>query len=824
MSQHQIGIEVAAIGDITHSVNNATTSYAQSLPISLSFIIFATAAILLVISLIKIKSLQKSLKEALRTQWEHEHILSSASSGYYYYDTKKHKEIFSIVLVRMLNFLAKVDTFEQLLTYFEPTERIKLHSLYQSLLDGKKNDVVRLKALVRGNKIFFECSGDRIVDSNGALSGIVIWFYDITNDTKIRRTLSAEAQQKDTAIEQYSLIINNASFPMWVRNKDLRIIFCNPCYKQIIGDEENENTKYFPELTSGIKAVAEWSQETTSVQYAEHHIVINGERRLMRVTEMPAQNEEYFVGYAKDITDLEDARKEVERHLSAQSDLLESSACANAVFGSDTKLKFYNNAFARLWSLDTKWLDNAPTYGELLEILREKRKLPEQTNFQKFKQEQLRWFTDLLEPHDDFIHLPDGRALRVIVIPHALGGLLFSYEDMTDKLEFERSYNTMMAVQKATLDNLNEGICVFGPNGRITLHNPTFAKMWHLKQSFLESEPHISEVLDATQSFYSFGENWDFFKDDMVAEVFRRSASLNRIERADGSVLDVVTVPLPDGATLITYVDVTDSTLVERSLRERNEALQEADRLKTEFLANVSYELRSPLTTIIGFSEMLKDQILGALNEKQAEYVSGIHNSSQYLISLINDILDLASIEAGYMTLEPSRFDIHESLHSILPLIQERTKEHHIDIEFKCNKNIGKLFGDERRIKQAIFKLLSNAIKFTEDEGQITLGAKRAQKGEIAIWVEDNGIGISPKDQKDLFEKFKKSSNSTSHNRSGAGLGLTVVKNFIELHGGHITLESTVGKGTKVTCYLPRDNQELRFLSPTEQSKEKGDK
>jgi signal transduction histidine kinase len=239
---------------------------------------------------------------------------------------------------------------------------------------------------------------------------------------------------------------------------------------------------------------------------------------------------------------------------------------------------------------------------------------------------------------------------------------------------------------------------------------------------------------------------------------------------------------------------------VHRSLQERNEALETAGRLKSEFIANVSYELRTPLNAIIGFAEILTNQYFGELNPRQLDYSRGILDSSHRLLSLINDILDLATIEAGYMTLETEQVDIHSLTASVLALTRERARKQNLNLEFNCPPGVGSIVADERRLKQALFNLISNAIKFTPAGGTITLGAER-QGSEVALIVADTGVGIPREHQERVFDKFER---GNPHVRqSGAGLGLSLVKSFIELHGGRVEMSSEPGSGTKVICWLP---------------------
>ncbi len=411
-------------------------------------------------------------------------------------------------------------------------------------------------------------------------------------------------------------------------------------------------------------------------------------------------------------------------------------------------------------------------------------------------------FTSLIEGQEELLHLPDERTLRLVVSTHPFGGLTFVYEDVTDKLALERSYNTLIEVQRETLDNLYEAIAVYGSDGRLKLSNPAYSRIWRLSPADLQGEPHFSDIVEKTRAFFDDGSDWPELKSRIIARVTGPVLSNQPLERRDGSTLQAASVPLPDGNVLLSYLDVTDSTRVQRALRERNEALETAGRLKSEFIANVSYELRTPLNAIIGFAEILTNQYFGELNPRQLDYSRGILDSSHRLLSLINDILDLATIEAGYMMLETEHIDIHSLMASVLALTRERARKQNISLEFDCPHDLGTLSADERRLKQALFNLISNAIKFTPAGGTIRLAARR-DNGGVTLTVADNGVGIPSEDQARVFEKFERG--NPQARQSGAGLGLSLVKSFIELHGGRVEIVSETNKGTTITLFLPAD-------------------
>lgn len=617
--------------------------------------------------------------------------------------------------------------------------------------------------------------------------------------------LALENERLKQELRRYSNIINSSPNMLWMRDENLAITFCNLVFSEVAEETTDDIVTLGDiELFKGHRALAQRAWDSGQEVIERRHVIVGGERRLYIIREVPLKREGMMVGFGVQITELEQAQEEIQRHVSALRDLLESSTSAMAIYGKDQRLKFYNFAFVTLWKFDETWLDTEPTYGEVLENMRERRKLPEQANFKAFKDSQVKLFTTLIETEEEFFYLPDGKTLRVIAIPHALGGILFAYEDVTDRLALERSYNTLIAVQRETLDNLHEGIVVFGENGRLTLSNPTFMKQWGLTPEFTASEPHIRDVLTKCRDLF-VTDDWDKFLSNLVARFQQRQFFALRFERSDSTVLDCACVPLPDGATLLSFTDMTASTLVERSLRERTEALEAADKLKTEFLANMSYELRSPLTSISGFAEMLQKQYVGPLNDIQKDYIGGIYQSAQQLAALISDIIDLATVEAGYIKMEMTEFDIRPTIDNVIALLSERMKLKDVTMTVSVASDIVTMEADETRVKQIIGNLISNAVKTTKAKGHIVIDVNYTMlgdgaRGPIGITVRDDGPGIEPERQAHLFDPFFHGSLKQG---ADAALGLSLVKRFVELHGGEVSVESEAGKGTSVRCTFP---------------------
>ncbi len=266
--------------------------------------------------------------------------------------------------------------------------------------------------------------------------------------------------------------------------------------------------------------------------------------------------------------------------------------------------------------------------------------------------------------------------------------------------------------------------------------------------------------------------------------------------------------PFPEETVNLLQTFATQSVLaiqnarLFRELADKSQQLEAASQHKSEFLANMSHELRTPLNAIIGFSEVLLERMFGEVNEKQVEYLQDILSSGQHLLSLINDILDLSKVEAGRMELALAPFHLPVTLENAVTLVKERAARHGIVPALDVDPRLGELVGDERKIKQVLLNLLANAVKFTPEGGRISLKAVLTD-GSVEISVSDTGVGIAPEDQGAIFEEFRQVGSDDTGKREGTGLGLTLAKKFVELHGGRIWVESKVGKGSTFTFTLP---------------------
>jgi signal transduction histidine kinase len=746
-----------------------------------------------------------------------EEVLSTAPDGFFRWTLDDEGGILDERCSRRLAVLlglygGTAARFEDVLACFSAADAARLDAYRRRLHEEGEAFDIELPLREGTRRILIV--GCRAASPEGLPLADMLWLRDVTEGAAAVAKLEAEKKNLYLERDRLRALLDGLPLPVWLRDGDLTPVACNRAYAGAVDMEGPEqaieaNAELVPAATvREARALAARARASGLPRSGAFHLVMGGARRLADLTETPIITSEglFTVGMAIDQTRQEELQNQLERHIAAHAEVLENLGTAIAIFGSDTKLAFFNTAFSVLWRLDPDWLNSQPTYGNLLDSLRDHRRLPEAADYRAFKEEELRRFTSLLEAREDLLHLPDERTLRRVISAHPFGGLLFTYEDVTDALALERSHKTSLAVHRETLDNLHEGVAVFSSDGRLRLSNPAYGRIWNMTPEALAGEPHITELIALHRPLFTTAGDWPAVQEGMLALFAERIPRHGRIERSDGAILDYASVPLPDGAVLTTWMDVSDSAHVERALRERNDALAAADRLKSEFIANVSAEVKTPLATVLAYSEMLSNEHFGTLSPRQRDYSTGITDSAQHLQQVLSDILDLATIEAGQMTLQLNAVDVHAMLTSVLGLARERVRQKQIAMEFNCPLEIGWMVADERRIRQVLFNLLSNAVKSTPKGGRITFAATRQPGPDgdmIAFTIADSGAGTSAAAQERMFAGFVRPEDDGGDEPQGTGLGLTLVKSFVELHGGRVEVRSAEGQGTTVTLHVP---------------------
>ena len=619
--------------------------------------------------------------------------------------------------------------------------------------------------------------------------------------------VAREAHERMAALdlaerETYALlsILDALPAPAWRRDRRGQIVFVNRAYTAAVEAESADDAinRGLEWLEKPVRdKAAQAASEGRNFQ-ARVSAIFAGRRGFADIHEWPSGDGRF--GLAIDVSDHETLRTAMARETESHIRTLDQVPTAIAIFDGQMRLTFCNAAFRELWGLEPNFVSSMPQESELLDQLRANRRLPEQVDFKGWKQDFLDAYR-AIETREAIWHLPDNRTLRVVTNANPQGGVTRLFDDVTERFRLASQFTALSRVQSETIDTLREGVAVFGTDGRLKLHNSAFADLWALDDALIGTGPHIDEIIAASRPLFDKADEWAALRGAVAGLHDRRSAMLRRFERKDGSVLDCATAPLSDGATLITFSDVTASVNIERALKERAEALETAGELRDRFVHHVSYELRSPLTNVIGFTDLLSAGIVGALNEKQQDYVGHIQQSSKALMALIDDILDLASLDTGELSLNAEETDISETIESAVAGVRDRLAESHLLLTLDVPSDIGRFMADGKRVRQILFNLLSNAVGFSRSGGRITVRARRDDDNHILLSVEDEGRGIPADLIERVFDRFETHTKGTKHR--GPGLGLSLVRAFVELHGGYVRIESVPDKGTKVICLFP---------------------
>lgn len=659
-------------------------------------------------------------------------------------------------------------------------------------------DELREKALVFTDVI--ETVNGTPLEVSGRTSGgsAIVRFANLSDERAMHAKLVADHERVSGTMETLQALMDKVDMPIWVRASNGNLSWVNRKFAEAVECEDSAATTEQKSELFGAQALRAISQQCSQSGFFKDEVstVIGGDRYMFDVVE--ASGGFGTAGLGVDKTETDAVRKELSKTISSHEETLDELTTAVAMFDEKERMRFHNQAFAKLWNLDASLLEDKPSVTMFLEKLRTNGQLPEQPEWRRWKDELLSAFR-ATEPQEHWWHLPDSRTVRVVLNPHPKGGLTWVFENLTERIDLESRFKTMVRVQGETLDNLAEGVVVFGADGVLQLANPAFEKFWQISDIMQKDQIHVSDISRAISERGEDAQAWENFAGVITAFDDERMDSVGKVIVGE-QTLSWMVVPLPNGQTMITFVDTTAADQIERALRERNDALERTAHLKDRFIKHVSYELRSPLTSIMGFADLLSMEQIGPLNEKQREYMSHIEMSSNALLETTDDILDLATVDAGIMELNFEEVEIESIMRAAAQTVEARLAEHKIDLALRVAPDAGSIVADRSRILQVMENVLANAADFAPESTTVTFTAERVEDGVI-FKVRDRGPGIDAEALKNVFERFH--TEAGGRNR-GAGLGLAIVKSFVDLHDGDVSIDSAHERGTEVALKFPQ--------------------
>lgn len=695
-------------------------------------------------------------------------------------------------------------SFDALLEHFTPDSAEALATALNEMRSGERPFMLELQNTTRTKS--FLVSGFRTRSAKYKNIIDTLWVQETTDTTKKLASLGEKARELEKENTLFKQAFDSLPFPVWLRSEELQIAACNPAYaKAVHADSPEQAVLLGSELVyekspREAKVLAAAARAAGKEKKAREFVVMEGKRRWVEASEIPLPAQLYSknktIGFVRDITQEQELQNSLQNHIASHNGVLEHLKTAIAVFDADMRLQFYNTSFMNLWDLEAEWLDSSPTYSHVLDMLREKRRLPENRDFSAYKTREIKYFTSLVAATEDILHLPSGMTLRRMLTPHPLGGLLITYEDVTGHLTMERSMTVLNETQYTVINHLREAILLFGRDGRLRLANTAYLTLWQISDSAFNKPPlTIVEVIEKQKPFFENENNWEALKEQLLGVITSHTGEIFQILRPDGKVLEFVAAGLPDGGIFVSFLDVTEEEK-SSSLAEEKETLLsrfkqttvQAEKLRAVFLEQLGREINPQLSSLTDAVQKLSDNAGQRLSRRQKTCLQTIFDSSSELKILFDDLADLALIETGSAVLELDSVDARGLLNGIMNTVKEQAKNKNVSLHLSCPDVLPTLIADKKRLKQVLFYLINNAVSAAFKDGTVSLSVYTENKN-LVIALEEKSLDV-------------KNDSDTINFAAQNGFAASLIRGFIEMHGG--TLAVSDKKGTKKTqIYLP---------------------
>ena len=641
-----------------------------------------------------------------------------------------------------------------------------------------------------------------MIETQGRASGSIVFvrFVELTGTHAELSRLQSESARLRTEHDRVIDLLDRSGVAAWLTGEDGGLTLATRGYRRALEIEEIEVGEPSQLLQSADMDGVRKAHESGETTYRGRHPVIwAGERRTMDV--IHTHSEQGFAGLAIDRSEWKVAQDELELERRSTLELLDRLASAVVTFDAARHLRFCNDAFLKMWGLRDKQVSGTSNAG-LLDLLRTEGHIAEPRDFRA-------WRDALMEPYggadavEDRWQLPDGRTLALVVHPAADGGTTWIFEDISEAFQLRSRHTGLLRVREETLDALEEAVAVFGPDGRLKLSNPAFASLWGLGAVHVVADTPVTTLSEvAVKRLDDVNRrSWEEIAaavSDHDDERRSRSGELS-LTGKEGRTVRWTLAPLPGGQTMATFLDVTDSRRVERALRDRAEALQAAQRTKTRTLRHISRAFREPLTTILGFSDMLRSGMAGEMTERQTGYVGDVATAAGSMHQMVDNILDLATLDAGMAELDPRPTDVETVVEEAETSVADLLRERRLALKVVGTQDVGEMVADPLRLRQILHNLLAHAARHSPSGGTVQLDVKR-RRHDVTFTVRDEGPGIVGETIDEIVTRQEATEDGD------LGLGLTLVKTLVELHGGTIAHEHDES-GTAFHCTLPHEGR-----------------
>ena len=524
------------------------------LTISLAFPVLAIWLIM------RAKRLKNELKKQSHANKYYEEMLYASKDGYLtcsYYKNKEYQYC-SRRLATLLNLKnGENSTLAEVLSIFDRKDAEKINAFFMGL---NRNGLSFETIVKTKSKKTFTITGTRINSADSEVSSNCLWFRDISKATDFIDRVTEEACLCREQLEDYRILIDNIPCPVWLRNENLEISLLNRPYLKLIGLKDfkditpDNTTLHDLGNTTNLLELAKNAKESNTAQKKQINILADGDLKKYEITEQPHYDSSLkttrTIGSLVDITGFDEAKRSYQVHLDSHLDILSSLDTAFCIINTKHIFTFGNAAFLKLWNLPENFIDNSPHYNLFLDAIREKKTLPEVSDFKAYKEEENKAFDALTEQREDLLYIPDGRPFRRIRAPHP-DGTLIAYEDISERLADARRLSDLISVQQGILDNICESIVIFSPMLKLKTYNIAFLQLWELNPTALDTAPYLRDVLDLHKARLPEIENWETFREDMLKHI--TACTPFTLKLKNKQKISVTPAVLPDTSLMITY-------------------------------------------------------------------------------------------------------------------------------------------------------------------------------------------------------------------------------------------------------------------------------
>ena len=614
------------------------------------------------------------------------------------------------------------------------------------------------------------------------------------DDTHQKSASKIDASELDKILDFLPVYI-------WQKNRNLQVTYCNEAYAKALEASKDyviaNNVKLISASRRGV--YVDQSLYSTKPKKNTEHVVINGSRRLLSIEETPFTKDGKSTGVAIDITDKEEIETNFRNYQKHTEEVFNNISVPVAIFDANTILVFANQAIIRMFSVAEVDIYKNYKFADIMNYLLTRGSIIASEDILKYKAKAKELFQEVIEPHCTTIHLTNGNVLSVTITPNHSGGLVFVFEDITDKVQLERKVNSVSSIYRKTLDAFSEGAIILESDSKIKIANKVALDLWRREKI----EAYIGDFFQNSSQLLTADSKIQLMDTSLLAMISERVAFSKQLQFLSGETIRCEYMPLPDGLGIMRFVNISDTVNLTKTIEEKKVITEQIDRLKSNLISNISHEMHASIQTIAGFADILCNKYFGELSGQQMEYCYGISNAIKNLSDTIDAVIELANMEAGQMKLSYADARLLKIIQTAISLVNDVAKKQNISISTNFEDPEFDVYLDEKSITKALFYLINHSMQELSSGNKINiLVTINNDQGDFEIAIKDDGT-LLPADELENIQQGLADNSKYNYLEHSLDFGLALANNIVKLHKGALDVQSDEASGNVVICKLP---------------------